>query len=392
MVTTPAVGLSTQRRSSYPPRARPNCATSTESCYCASPFTADRSGWCRRPNATVPRPRGDGRLPSFGTSVRMLISWCSPVIAPWPNFSTLRRPPMTDGALRWRTSPLSIWPTGQRAPLTQLRDSGCVAGTEADTDLIPPTVAAHAIEAYTRPGDLVLDPDCGSGTVMVEALRNGRHTVGLTTSARWWALARANVTAAKAAGAWHGGWVLDARPKLLTSALAAGLVGQVGLVLASLRATPEHQQIRVRGTDVATDDLATTMQYCEPLLRSGGHLVVVARPSRNPDGSLADLTTPLIAAATAARLAPVERCVALTAEIRGSRLITRASLAERRAARRARAERAPTALTAHLEVLVFQLAHDAELAAAASVPPRAEDDPLRAPANGADRSHGRRAA
>lgn len=304
---------------------------------------------------------------------------------------------MTDGRVAlWRTSPLSVWPTGQRAPLTQLRDSGCVPGTDTDVDRIPPAVAALAIEAYTRPGDLVLDPDCGSGTVLTEALRAGRHAVGLTTDARWWALTRANITAAKAAGAWRDGSVLDARPKVLASALAAGLVGQVGLVLTALRTTPKHQQDRAsdcgREADSALGDLAATMQYCEPLLRSGGHLVVVARPRRNPDGPLADLTTSLIAAATAAGLAPVERCIALTAKLRGSRLITRASLAERRAADRARAAGTPTTLTAHLEAFVFQLAHDAELVAAGGMPPPAEDDVLRAPVNGAEQPVRRRAA
>ncbi|MET8759851.1 DNA methyltransferase [Lentzea sp. NPDC004782] len=270
----------------------------------------------------------------------------------------------------------------------QLRDSDCAPGTETDSDLIPPTVARYAIEAYTRPGDLVLDPDCGSGTALAEALRTGRHAVGLTTDSRWWALARANITAARAAGAWRDGGVLDARPKVLASALAAGMIGQVGLVLTALRATSD----RVHDATSATTGLARTMQYCEPLLRSGGHLVVVARPRRHPDGSLLDLTTPLITAATAAGLAPVERCIALTAELYGARLSTHASFAERRAADHARAAGTPTALTAHLEVLVFQLAHDAELASATAMPPPVKDNVLHTPVDRAEQSGRRRAA
>ncbi|RDI25443.1 DNA methyltransferase [Lentzea flaviverrucosa] len=255
-------------------------------------------------------------------------------------------------------APLSVWLTGQRYPFVQSRAAGYVPGTETDTERIPPAVAAHAIATYTRPGDLVLDPDCGTGTVLTEALRAGRHALGLTTNNRWWSLARANVTAAKSAGAWRDGSVLDARPKVLATARAAGLTGRVGLVLTAMRTvsdrpnSPNHDPV----------ELARTLRCCEPLLRTGGHVVVVARPHRHSDGSLADLTTQVIAAGTAAGLTPVDRCVALTAELRGGRLITRAALAERRAAR---ATASPTSLVAHHEVLVFQFAHDAELAAAA---------------------------
>lgn len=266
--------------------------------------------------------------------------------------------------------PLSVWPTGQRDPLTQLRDNGCVPGSDADTDRIPPAVAAYAIAIYTRPGDLVLDPDCGAGTVLVEALRADRHAFGLTTRTSWWTLARANITAAKAAGARCDGSVLDTRPAALATVRAVGLAGRVGLILTALRTTPEAPKERASDPDCDPDSaitaLAITLTYCESLLRSGGHLAVVARPLRQPDGSLVDLTTPLIAAGTSAGLTLVDRCVALTAGLRGNRLVTRASLAERRAAARARAAGTPTTLTAHHEVLVFQLEHGAELAAVAA--------------------------
>jgi tRNA G10 N-methylase Trm11 len=42
-----------------------------------------------------------------------------------------------------------------------------------------PDLAAHAIKAYTAPGDLVLDPMCGSGTTLVEAVRSGRDSFGV---------------------------------------------------------------------------------------------------------------------------------------------------------------------------------------------------------------------
>ncbi|TCO49688.1 DNA methyltransferase [Actinocrispum wychmicini] len=294
---------------------------------------------------------------------------------------------------------LSVWPTGQRDPAAQLRDSGCVAATSTDTDRIPPAVAAHAITTYTRPGDLVLDPDCGTGTVLSAALRAGRRAVGLTARRRWWTIARANITAAKAHGAWPDGSVLDAHPKTLATIRAAGLVGRVALVLTTLRTpTDTTTRHRVPGPDRDPDpdrtvsQFAATLAHCEPLLRSGGHLVVVARPRRHRDGSLVDLTTPLIAAGTAAGLAPVDRGLALTAHLRGRRLITRATLAERRAAARARAAGTPIALAAHHEVLVFQLVHDAELASAAGGIPWPAERALRSGLNGSGHPGARRAA
>lgn len=294
---------------------------------------------------------------------------------PWPRSRMSREQPPNP--------PLTVWPTGQRDPAAQLRDAGCVPGTDTDVDRIPPAVAAHAIATYTRPGDLVLDPDCGAGTVLVEALRASRHALGLTSRRQSWALARANITAVKAAGAWRDGSVLDARPPMLASVRAAGLVGRVGLVLTALRPVPNGTDEQGPSPDpdhaAAIDRLGATLTFCEPLLRSGGYLVVVARPRRDPDGSLIDVTTPLLAAGTSAGLAPVDRCIALTAGLRGRHLVTRAALDERRAAARARAAGVPTALTAHHEVLVFQLAHEAELAAAAAaaIPWPAEHDVTR---------------
>lgn len=43
----------------------------------------------------------------------------------------------------------------------------------------PPQIPARLIEILTRPGDVVLDPFCGSGTTLVEALRLDREAVGL---------------------------------------------------------------------------------------------------------------------------------------------------------------------------------------------------------------------
>ncbi|WP_368506922.1 DNA methyltransferase [Bradyrhizobium lupini] len=45
-----------------------------------------------------------------------------------------------------------------------------------------PTFASAAIKAFTKPGDLVLDPHVGGGTTLVEALASGRESVGVDIS------------------------------------------------------------------------------------------------------------------------------------------------------------------------------------------------------------------
>ncbi|MBM3157742.1 MAG: site-specific DNA-methyltransferase, partial [Chloroflexi bacterium] len=46
----------------------------------------------------------------------------------------------------------------------------------------PPSAIDTYIAHYTKPGDVVLDPFCGSGTSLVSALRLGRHCIGIDLS------------------------------------------------------------------------------------------------------------------------------------------------------------------------------------------------------------------
>jgi hypothetical protein len=57
-----------------------------------------------------------------------------------------------------------------------------------------PDIARRAIEALSQPGDLVLDPFCGSGTVLVEALLAGRRAAGVDASPLAIALSRLKTT------------------------------------------------------------------------------------------------------------------------------------------------------------------------------------------------------
>jgi len=55
-------------------------------------------------------------------------------------------------------------------------------GFHAYAGRMHPSIARGAIERWTAPGDLVVDPFCGSGTVLVEANGLGRAAVGVDAS------------------------------------------------------------------------------------------------------------------------------------------------------------------------------------------------------------------
>jgi SAM-dependent methyltransferase len=57
-----------------------------------------------------------------------------------------------------------------------------------------PTIARGGIAAFSGKGDLVVDPFCGSGTVLVEAFAAGRRAVGVDASPLGIAIARARTT------------------------------------------------------------------------------------------------------------------------------------------------------------------------------------------------------
>lgn len=273
---------------------------------------------------------------------------------------------------------LSVWATGQRTDPAQLADGGYLPETAHDTTRMPPAAAAHAITDYTRVGDTVLDPDCGAGTVLVEALRAGRHAIGITDSHRWWATARANVTAARHPGGAHlDGMVLNGGPDTLATAHLAGLTGQVALVLTALRHPGHTPQSASLSGDINPDPdnaaqptarVHTMLSHSRRLLAPGGHVIITARP--RCCGHLLDLPSHVLAAGQAAGLILVERCVALTGELHGDRFIARASTAQCRcAARTELATGHPVSLTAHHEVLIFQAPLQQDAAVSRLAPP-----------------------
>ena len=61
----------------------------------------------------------------------------------------------------------------------------------------PLALLRYLIRTYSNPGDTVLDPTCGSGTTLVAALLEGRHSIGIEKDATIFANARERVMAVR---------------------------------------------------------------------------------------------------------------------------------------------------------------------------------------------------
>jgi modification methylase len=231
----------------------------------------------------------------------------------------------------------AVWITGRRGRHAQLA---------LGQDRIPPALAAYAITHYTRPGAFVLDPDCRAGTVLVEALRAGRHAIGLT---------------AHRVDAWPEGMVLDDTPMTQADGTdhLTGLTGRVDLLLT----TPRHHAPSTARTGPLDpnplDSLTRTLVRCRGLLHPDGRVVIILPPQRH-HRQLLDLTRGIMAAGHTAGLLAFERYVAFLAEPHGTCVVTRVSLAQRRTAARRHHTEYPITRTAHHDVLVFQVPEGAE--------------------------------
>jgi SAM-dependent methyltransferase len=271
--------------------------------------------------------------------------------------------------------PLSVWPTAQQ-PAAAQRASRYLPGSTAHPAKMLPAIARHAIERYSQPGDLVLDPMCGIGTTLVEAVHLGRDAIGVELEPRWADLARANTTHARTRGATGTARVVTGDARQLPRLLDTGLAGRVALVLTSPPyGASIHGQVTARpGQGVAKydnayspdpgnlgrvsqtallDALGGILAGCRALLRPGGLLVLTARPYRQRE-RLVDLPGQLTRVAEAAGLVLFERNAALLVGLRGDRLVPRPSFFQLDRVRKARARGLPLRIIAHEDVLVFR--------------------------------------
>lgn len=276
----------------------------------------------------------------------------------------------------------SVWATGQHGPRYQRR--GYLRSSTAHPAKMLPAIARHAIGAYTRPGDTVMDPMCGIGTTLVEAIRAGRHAIGVEYEPRWTAVAAANLHHARSTrpeAASVSSTLLTGDARDLTSLLPHELHAGVDLVVTSppygaslhgqVTANPGEGVTKTGDTyhpDRASKDdhgnladqslpnlqagMTSVFAGCRVLLRPGGIVAVTARPFRH-QGVLVDFPGMVVTAALAAGLAVHERCAALMAAWRDGALVARPSFFQLDYARKqARAGR-PVAVIVHEDVLVF---------------------------------------
>ena len=109
--------------------------------------------------------------------------------------------PAPHPAARLAHLPLNIWLVGQEGLPTQRSGRYSLASVRGHPGKMLPALARCLVEEYTCPGDLVLDPMSGIGTVGVEAVRLGRRYVGVELEAPFVAWQQENLAAARKGGA-----------------------------------------------------------------------------------------------------------------------------------------------------------------------------------------------
>jgi modification methylase len=273
----------------------------------------------------------------------------------------------------------SVWPVTQQTARVQRRGRYLPASTAHPGKMLP-ELARRAILAYSDVGELVLDPMCGIGTTLVEAVHLGRRAIGLELEPRWVAISAANLCLAHDHGATGPGLVTRGDARQLGRGLLDEVQGSVQLILSSppygdslhghVRKRPNRvekyddrysdnpdnlaylpkQQGR-RGRPPFTVALAEIIAGCRRLLAPEGFLVLTARPYRR-GYELIDLPGQLEQLALDAGLDLHDRLVALLCGLRGGELVPRSSFFQLQRQRSGAIAR--MLLIAHEDVLVFK--------------------------------------
>lgn len=267
----------------------------------------------------------------------------------------------------------SVWAVAQRTSRAQ-RSGRYLPDSMPHPAKMLPSLAARAVETFTQPGDLVLDPMCGIGTTLVEATHLGRDAIGVEYEARWAALATANAEHARARGATGRAEVLVGDCRHLRSVVPADAAGQVAMILTSPPyGASTHGRVRAAGggvrkwdhrysadrANLAHQGLDGILAAMEAMFREAafvlapaGVVVLTARPWRC-GGVLVDLPGHLVSTAERAGFELVERNVALLAALRDGDVVPRASFFQLNEVRKARRHGTPLRVIAHEDVLVF---------------------------------------
>ncbi len=273
--------------------------------------------------------------------------------------------------------PASVWPTAQSDSRTQ-RKGRYLPASMAHPGKMLPAIAAHAIEHYTKPADLVIDPMCGIGTTLVEAAHLDRLAIGVEYEKRWADLALDNVAHATANGAPGYAAVVHGDACGIDTLLCRDTVGRAALILTSppygasthgqvrttrdsgqpnvakadFRYSQDRDNLAYRGIEELFDGFAEILRGCRTLLKPGGFLVITS-PIRSK-GQMINIPSLALRAALDAGFENYERCAALLAGISGDQLVPRPSFFSNLNVRSAGANGNPLHLVIHEDVLVLR--------------------------------------
>jgi modification methylase len=279
---------------------------------------------------------------------------------------------------------LSVWATAQTGPRAQ-RKGRYLPESDVHPAKMFPAIAAHAIAAYTKPGDLVIDPMCGIGTTLVEAMHGDRMAIGVEYEKRWADLAARNIEHAVDRGAPGYATAVHGDARVIEHLVGRDVHGNASLVLTSPPYGPAtHGHVRStrdsghggvekwnhsygddpgnlakRSVEELMEGFTEILRGCRTLLKPGGFLVITARPFRR-HGRMVDIPTLATNAALDAGFTLHERCVALLAAACDDGLMARASFFQLVNSRNAFAAGSPTHVVAHEEVVVARHSLKAE--------------------------------
>ena len=273
--------------------------------------------------------------------------------------------------------PLAVWPVAQTSAQYQ-RAGRYHPDSARHPGKMLPALAARIVAEYSTPGQLVVDPMCGTGTTLVEAGLQGRRALGVEIEPAWADLARANLdllldaTSRRRCEVRQG----DARhlPDLLGRAAGAvdlvvisppyacdaGVIDRKAWVAggrlcdtATLNYSTDRANLGHARGHAYEQAMADVYAACGAVLRPGGLLVTVTKNMRRA-GRLVDLAALTVELAQAAGFSYLGHVVALHAAVRDSDLVARPSFWQLTQTRKARARGEPAHLPVHEDVLVFQ--------------------------------------
>ncbi len=267
--------------------------------------------------------------------------------------------------------------TGQRPSRLQRRGRYTPESMRHPGKMLP-AIAATVINAFTHPGDLVIDPMCGIGTTLIEAIHLDRDAAGMEYEPHFVHLTLDNVRHAHHQGATGRAQLISGDARNI--AVVYGVLrGRAALVLTSPpygarthghirsgrdngggKVIKRHHRYSADRGNLAHQPLTGLLEGfgrilagSATLLRPGGVVAVTIRPIRIK-GELTDLPGRIIETAQRHGLTLVGRHAALLAGLRDGGLVNRASFFQMLETRRARDRGIPACAIAHEDLLVFQ--------------------------------------